>query len=283
MRFHAGRHGGTRLVSWAHASDLPNATDWLAPGDLLMSNGLNVPPDAAGQVAFLDQLAAAGLSGLAIGDDMHAPQLTQAFLDKADELAFPVLAIPHEVPFVAISRAVANANSDEEHGQLVRTVRLYESLRDGVSTGRLGASLLSELGRQLGCRLLLLDTATGLPVLGVTEEAAPTALRGPLGDELRTRNGSFPGVLRIAHDDGVALAIRVPSARPAALVALCPADARTDMNLLQHAANIAALEVERVNAEREQERRLGRELLAQILERRLEPASALRELGEHGI
>jgi len=282
MRFHAGRAGGDRLVSWAHASDLPNATDWLAPRDLLMSNGLNVPSDGDGQVGFLMELASAGLSGLAIGDDMHAPPLTAAFLSRADELAFPVLAIPHEVPFVAVSRAVANANADEEHEQLVRTVRLYDSLRGGVSTVRLGASLLSELGRQLECRLLLLDTATGLPVLA-TDEMVPAPLRGRVVDELRARDGSFPGVLRVKHDGGVALAIHVPSARPTALIALHDEEQRADLTLLQHAANIAALEVARVNAEREQGRRLGHELLAQLLERRLEPTSALRQLGEHGI
>jgi purine catabolism regulator len=282
MRFHAGSAGDGRLVSWAHASDLPNAVEWLAPGDLLMSNGVNLPADAGGQVAFLEELAAAGLSGLAIGDEMNAPPLTARLLAKADELAFPVLAIPLEVPFVAISRVVANANSDEEHRQLVRTVRLYESLREGVTTGRLGESLLAELGRQLACRLLLIDTATGLPVLGA-DDTVPPALRGRLGEELGARNGSIPGVLRVPYEGGVALAMRVPSARPAALVALCEGEGRADMNLLQHAANIAALEVERVNSEREQERRVGRDLLAQMLDRRLEPASALRELREHGI
>ena len=44
-----------------------------------------------------------------------------------------------------------------------------------------------------------------------------------------------------------------------------------------------ALEVERVNAERDHGRRLGSELLAAMLERRIEPASAVQRLEEHGI
>src|SRR5688572_30799987 len=111
MRFHAGTGGGDRLVAWAHTSDLPNATEWLAPGEMLMSNGLNLPEEAQGQVSFLAELAATGLSGLALGDDMHAPALSPELLERADELAFPVLAIPRDVPFVAVSRTVANANS----------------------------------------------------------------------------------------------------------------------------------------------------------------------------
>jgi PucR family transcriptional regulator, purine catabolism regulatory protein len=282
MRFHAGTVGGGRLVTWAHASDLPNATDWLARGDLLMSNGLNVPENAEEQVAFLTELAAAGLSALAVGDDMHAPPLTRAFLERADELSFPVLAIPHEVPFLAVSRAVANANSDEEHQRLVRTVQLYEVLRDAASTGQAGATLLRELGRRLDCRLLLIDTTTALPALPA-DEPTPAGLGDRLVEELRVREGVFPGVLRVNHEGSAGLAIRVPTERATALIALHDGERPPDLALLQHAANIAALEIERVNAEREHARRLGSELMTHLLDRRLEPNSALHRLREHGI
>jgi purine catabolism regulator len=100
---------------------------------------------------------------------------------------------------------------------------------------------------------------------------------------MRSRRGIFPGVLRVEHDEDVAFAIRVPAARPTALLALHDGRPPPDLPLLQHAANIAALEVERVNAERDHARRLGSELMAQLLERRLDPASALRRLEEHQI
>ncbi len=282
IRFQAGAGGGGRLVTWAHTSDLPNATDWLAPGDLLMSNGLNLPEEEAGQVSFLVELASAGLSGLAVGDEMHAPPLAPAFLERAEELAFPVLAIPREVPFVAVSRAVANANSDEEHKRLVQTVQLYEALRGAVSTGRSGASLLRELGRQLDCRLLLLDLATALPVLAA-ELDPPAGVADCLVEDLRGRQGVFPAVLRVDVNGTSAFALRVPTTRQTALVAVHDRERTPDLALLQHAANIAALEVERIHAEREHKLRLGSELLAAMLEHRIEPASAAQQLGEHGI
>jgi purine catabolism regulator len=282
MRFHAGGGGGDRLITWAHTSDLPNATDWLAPGELLMSNGLSFPADPDEQVAFLLKLVAAELSGFAIGDDMNAPLPTGTFLARAEALGFPVLAIPHEVPFVAISRTVANANSDEEHGRLIRTLQLYEALRGGVAAGRVGKPLLADLSRQLACRVLVVDAATALPVLPPADEL-PAGLKERMICELRDRNGAFPGVLRLRDGDCMAFAVRVPAARPTALVAVNEGDAPPDLALLQHAANIAALEVERVHAEREHDRRAGRELLAHLLDRSLEPGSALRQLGEHGI
>jgi len=66
-------------------------------------------------------------------------------------------------------------------------------------------------------------------------------------------------------------------------VAVQAGETAPDLALLQHAANIVGLEVERVNAERERARRLGGQLLAQLLERRLEPTAALGQLEEQGI
>jgi PucR family transcriptional regulator, purine catabolism regulatory protein len=282
LRFLAGEGGGARLVTWAHTSDLPNPTEWLGPGDFLMSNGLNISRDASAQVSFLESVVAAGLSGLGIGDDVHAPPLTATLLARADELEFPLLGIPHEVPFVAVSRAVANANSDEEHSRLLRTVQLYEVLRCAVSRGRLGAGLLRELEGQLGCVLAVLDAATGLPVLP-SDHPPPPGLAERVREELNARHGVFPGVLRVEHEESVACVIRVPAERPVALVALANGKPVPELGLLQHAANIAALEVERVNAEQGHAWRLGSELMAHLLERRLDPASALRQLREHGI
>ncbi|MGX6448169.1 PucR family transcriptional regulator, partial [Patulibacter sp. S7RM1-6] len=52
--------------------------------------------------------------------------------------------------------------------------------------------------------------------------------------------------------------------------------------LLQHVATVAALDVERAEAERERRRRLGAELLAHALDGRLDPVSAAHVLDEHG-
>ena len=81
------------------------------------------------------------------------------------------------------------------------------------------------------------------------------------------RDGVFPAVLRVDCNGTSAFALRVPTKRPTALVALHDGERAPDLALLQHAANIAALEVERVNAERDHGLRLGSELLAAMLER----------------
>ena len=281
MQVRAGAAGSGRAISWAHGSDLPNAIDWLAPGELLMKNGSSLSPAAAAQVALVEQLAAAGLSGLGIGDDPQAPPLARACLERADELAFPVLEIPYDVPFAAVSRAVANANAGEEQNRLVRTVRLYDLLRKAVADGAVAPDLLARIGDELECRLLLIDIRTELPALSGQEEPPP-GLAARVGDQLGARGG-FPGVVRLDVDGERAVAINVPAARPTALVALRSGERGPELALLQHAATITALELGRVAAERAPQRRLARHVLAGLLERRVEPASAQGPLAEQGL
>ena len=281
IRVRAGAAGGDREVTWAHSSDLPNAIDWLAPGELLMSNGSSLPPVAAAQIAVVDQLAAAGLSGVAIGDEPRAPPVARACLQRAEELSFPVLEIPYDVPFAAVSRAVANANTNEEQSRLVRTVQLYDLLRNAVADGAVAPDLIGRMARQLECRLRVLDVRTGLPAVADRDEL-PAQLAAGVVDQLRARGG-FPGILRLAVDGDRAVAIKVPAARPTALVAVLGSERGPDLALLQHAATIAALEVGRIAAERAAQRRLARNLLTGLLKRRVDPASAQGLLAEHGL
>lgn len=57
----SGERGLERLVRWAHVCELPNPTEWLGEGDLLMTTGIGIPQDAAKQRLYLEDLAQAGL------------------------------------------------------------------------------------------------------------------------------------------------------------------------------------------------------------------------------
>ncbi|PAZ11263.1 hypothetical protein CLM62_36620 [Streptomyces sp. SA15] len=94
----AGSAGLDRPVVWAHACEMPAPWDWVGEGELLMSIGHCVPVDESGQAHFVRQLAEAGLCGVALGDYAPMPRLSQAMLDTADDLGFPVLLTAHDTP-----------------------------------------------------------------------------------------------------------------------------------------------------------------------------------------
>src|ERR1700754_11511 len=100
----AGESGIDTPVTWAHASELEDPTAFLEGGELILTGGIGIPDDPDGQVRYLERLHDRGVAGLAIAQGARAPVLTAALEQAADRLAFPVLALPFDVPFVDIVR-----------------------------------------------------------------------------------------------------------------------------------------------------------------------------------
>ena len=172
MSLVAGENGLDREITWVHTSDLPEPWAWLGSGELLLTNGTGLRPEAAEQARFVDRLAEAGASGLGIGLGMSGPPITPELFTRAGERGLPVVTVPYSMPFTTVVRAVADANAREESRQLGRVARVYELLRTSVLAGRSGPELIRRLGQELGVRLLLVDPATGDSVFGDGERTA---------------------------------------------------------------------------------------------------------------
>lgn len=69
----AGAAGADRMISWAHTSELADPTPWLEGGELLMTLALNLDPHPAGQFAYVERLARAGVAALAVDTGMIHP------------------------------------------------------------------------------------------------------------------------------------------------------------------------------------------------------------------
>jgi len=278
---HAGAAGLDREVTWAHVCELPDPTEWIGGGELIMTTGLGVPATAAEQRTYVERLAAAGVAGLAISERLHPP-LAPELAAAADALAFPVLITGYEVPFIAIERAVADANRGESRRLLVRTLRLYEGLRLAAVEGIAGRELVERLAASAGCRAFVVDPGRGRTLLP-GEAAPPAALLEELGAALAARTTPAPAILRLRSGALRALALPVPARRPASLLAVLGEGETPDTAVLQHVATIAALELEKLAAERERERRFGTELFVQLVDGRIAADAATGELGRLGL
>jgi PucR family transcriptional regulator, purine catabolism regulatory protein len=278
---HAGAAGVDREVSWAHVCELPDPTEWISGGELIMTTGLGVPATAAEQRAYVERLAAAGVAGLAISERLHpplAPELSAA----ADALAFPVLITGYEIPFIALERTVADANRGESRRLLVRTLRLYEALRLAALEGIAGRELVERLAATAGCRAFVVDPGRGQTLLP-GEAMPPAALLEELAAALAARATPAPAILRLRSGAVRALALPVPARRPASLLVVLGEGETPDTAVLQHVATIAALELEKLAAERERERRFGTELFAQLVDGRVAADAAAGELARLGL
>ena len=158
---HAGASGSGNVVRWAHVCDMPDPSEWLGPGDLVLSTGRGIPAVPVEQERFIERLSAAGIAGIAVSADMHAPAIDAAMARAADRCALPIMLTEFEVPFVALSRAVAEANQEILRAGAERTQLLYNAvLRASVKRADEGR-LLQTLGKILDCDLFVVDGETG--------------------------------------------------------------------------------------------------------------------------
>lgn len=280
---YTGAGGLDREITWAHANELPDPTEWLDSGELLMTTGLGVPKEPTAQRAYVERLATAGLSALAIGHGMTTtPELSAEMIKAAEERSLPILFTSYEVPFTAIARAVADANQGEERQRLAQAQQIYEMVRltaGNVSSGE----LIARLGGIVGCQLYVLDPDRGFSLFPGNPQI-PEEVIAALKEARKERMEPMPAVLRMQAGLHTMLALAVPASRLATMVALPHGDrAKPDLSVMRHITAVVALEVEKQKVERERRRRLGSELLAGLIDGRIPAESAAQMLSERGL
>ncbi|MFE5158727.1 PucR family transcriptional regulator [Streptomyces sp. NPDC056697] len=283
LHLHSGTDGLDREVSWTHTSDLPEPWRWLAGGELLMTNGMSFPADGAGQRVLIERLADVGASGLAIGERMYSPPLTDELAEASERLGFSVLTVHFPMPFIAISRAVAVANLLEESDRLIRTERIYHAMQRTLTSHRESSALSRALSQQLGCEVHVCHRGSAQPWYPEDPRLDPTltdALRRSTPDSSDLRAGAFA----VPLEDGREMRLMdIPTQSSAILVLVSGGRNVLDAILMQHVVTVIALELSQSLISIEHRRRLGAELLAQLMEGRLDERSGRRQLKALGL
>ncbi len=153
-----------RTIEAATVSDLPTPGKWLQGGELLMTIGLLLPKEPAACRAYVRDAAEGGAACLALGLGQGLPyqEAPEALVAAAEEAGLPLLTVPDEVPFIAVTKAVFDARADEQRALLHRAFATQRRLTaaaagDGLrpmltewtaATG-VGATVLDPLGRLL--------------------------------------------------------------------------------------------------------------------------------------
>jgi purine catabolism regulator len=279
---HAGVSGASNVVTWAHSIEIPRPWEWLERGDLVMTVGLGIPAERDLQVEYVRQLAAIGASGVTIGADMQAPPLSAEMLEAADECAFPVCFTAYEVPFVQISRTVAAASQRADYARITGMARIYEQARIAAARNASASELLRGLEAEVDCDLYAIENERG--ALLVAGSSPPTQeLQDELRSALSPRDINQPGLRRVRAGAAEVLIVPIPARRSVSLVANPRGDSVPAFAVLQQIATLAALELERLWATREELRRLGSELLAHLLDDRISPGVASARIAPHGL
>ncbi|MFJ4443421.1 PucR family transcriptional regulator [Pseudomonas sp. NPDC089422] len=264
-RIIAGHRGLDRTVRWAHAFELQDPGEWFGSGDVLMTTGLGIPRQPAQQREYLARLVECGLAGIMIGENMQAPADMSGLTESGNALGFPVIMTDYEVPFAAVTRAIIDANQQEEYERRTILANVYESARLGMQGLGLPA-VLERLAKDIHCSLYLVTCddhepwSDALPVL-------PESLRDALALGRNRSKAQQSIVRRHQSPNGELHSIELSNQQGCLLVIV--GEHLPDYALLHHLTVVLALETQRVQADLERHLRLGSELLDDLLQRRL--------------
>lgn len=153
----AGSEGLGNEISWLHVSELPDPTSWLEGGEFLLTTGLGIGAGAGTQRAYVRRLADHGLAGLGFGVGFGFADVPAPLLEEGDAVAFPVLAVPYDVPFIAITKAAFTHLANEELKRVKAALEVHERLSQAVLDGRGVDTLLAIVCDRLDCSLALVD------------------------------------------------------------------------------------------------------------------------------
>ncbi len=168
----AGRAGVGRRVLRINVMEVPDIHPWVRPGELLLTTGYSVREDPSQLVDLLTGLHEREVAALAVKLGRYLDELPAAVLRKADELGFPVIALPAHVSFddilTEVLTEVLTDRVSRHAGSVVRTEQVHRRLVDLV----LGGGGLAAVAEGL-------SDALDVVVLVTTPDGRTLATAGP--------------------------------------------------------------------------------------------------------
>ncbi len=155
----AGESGLGREVKWAHIMDMPDMVSWVRPGEFLLTNafGLSMEPEL--QKSLIPHLHRAGVASLAISIGKYLPQVPEFMIDQADQLGFPLVTLPWELPFYDFTRAIMERVINDKYAILQESLNVHNRLMEIVLKGTGLDDLAKTLAELVECSVSIEDAS----------------------------------------------------------------------------------------------------------------------------
>jgi purine catabolism regulator len=277
-----GAGGLDRGVTSAHVSELTSPGDWLRGGELLMTVALLLPMTLPACRAYLTECATAGVAGVALGLGHGLPyqDCPAALREAAEEVGVPLLMVPDETPFIAVTKWVFETIAGRERQDLQTAMEINRRLTAVATSAAPLEALLSAWSESSDTPCIVCDSGGRLMAAtsGADAGFVEQACRIPFHPRAVGGGWSMVGDFEV-HTVGADM--------PLAYVVL-----GADMNVTSRSSStvlvsLIALDIERRNLSDQPERRRRGQVFAQLLrpgikhERAQHLATSVGLTGEH--
>ncbi|MEU9499846.1 PucR family transcriptional regulator [Streptomyces sp. NPDC048196] len=253
-----------RTVEAATVSDLLSPGKWLQGGELLMTIGLLLPMEPAACRAYVRDVAEGGAACLALGLGQGLPyqEAPEPLVTAAEEAGLPLLTVPDEVPFIAVTKAVFDARATEQRAALHRAFATQRRLTAAAAGSGL-RPMLAEWTAATGVGAAVLDPLGRLLAAGEREPRTPLAQARDLLDRVAAR-----GLRGSASSTAGGQQLEVQPLGARRLRGLLLLTGRPDdaaRSVVPGLVSLLSLELERRHLRDEPERRRRSALLSELL------------------
>lgn len=116
----AGKSGAENKITGVNILDNPKATDWLSPGELIVTSGYFFKESPQALKHFLESFKRLNIAAICIKPQIYLNPLPEELIDMCNSLAIPLIEIPYGVAFSKILNTVMNllSNAANESAQM---------------------------------------------------------------------------------------------------------------------------------------------------------------------
>jgi len=230
-RLVAGDAGGGRGIDGVSVMADPQTLDHVPPGYLLLASSYTLGPDEAALVALVSRLVEQSIAGLLFKPGDSLQHIPESMGKVADDLGFPLVEVPEDIPLNDIAAAALAAVLDHQAARLQRAAEIHERFTEVILSGGATRDVATTLHRFLERRVAVVDPG------GAVVAAAPPGARPGVSDDASGAAGvlEYPievegerfGTLIVEVDpDGLDDEGRVAVERAAVAIALRQVQAR---------------------------------------------------------
>ncbi|WLQ07022.1 PucR family transcriptional regulator [Arthrobacter oryzae] len=241
-------------IQWVAVTEQEDPQRFLNGGELVLTTGMRLKA-APDQRRFVRQVQRAGAVGIGFGVGLTHDAVPPALVAEANRWGLPVVEVPYETPFIAITKLVADAQSADHYAKLERLIAGHQILARALLTGGGLAELLKNLGSMLRTDIVLTQFTAQL-YNSVPGNPAPTA----------DTWASYP--IPTGRRDACTLWVRQPF---------------EDSGIVGYAQNLISVELNNMVKQRQAQRALSGQVLEDVIHGTLESSEASRRLAGIGV
>jgi purine catabolism regulator len=288
LRLLAGSKAVGNPVRWVHIAEIPDPTQWLKGGELLLTTGYGLAGSRERMASGLKVLIDHNLSGLGIGTGFSFEEVPQDLIQIAEENNFPLFEIPYNIPFIAITEAVSSKIVNEQYSLLQRSLAVHEKLTKIVLEEKGLDAILSTLSALVGCSAVLFDFHGLVLCEASYRRKLPggtiAELWSQISDRRASRQDFSVGIEGVSG--GVQVYPVVASHRIGAFLAVVKDNgdfSDYDRIILHHVVTVTALELVKKKAVAETEKRLAGDFFDELVASDLYEEEIARRLAFFGL